>query len=74
MKGGALLDQLLASDKELTSDVKAGDSLCSSEHEMILFRVLREGNKAKCSVTTLDLRRADRSPPRGGSVWKRPTQ
>lgn len=74
MKGGALLDRLLASDKKMNSDVKAGDSLCSSDHEMILFRVLREGNKAKCSITTLDLRRADRSPPGGGSVWKKPTQ
>lgn len=41
--------------EELIRDVKPGGSLGSSCHEIMKFRILREGSKAKSSITTLDL-------------------
>ena len=40
-------------------DVKVRGSLGCSDHEMVDFRILREGNKANSRITALDFRRAD---------------
>jgi len=40
-------------------DVCVRSSLGCSNHEMMEFRILRGGNKAKRKITSLDFRRAD---------------
>ena len=59
MKGDALLDLLLTNKEEWVMDVKVRGSFGCSDHEMIEFRILKEGNKAKSSITASGFRRAD---------------
>ena len=39
--------------------MKAGGSLSCSDHEMVVFRILRGGSRAVSRTKTLDLRRAN---------------
>ena len=39
--------------------MKTGDSLGCRDHELMEFRILRGGNKAKNRTTSLDFRRTD---------------
>lgn len=59
MMGDALLDLLHANEEEWVMYVKGGGSLGFSDHEMVDFRILRKQNKAKSSITTLDIKKAD---------------
>lgn len=59
MREDALLDLLLTTKEEWVMDVKVGGSLRCSDHESMKFKILREGNKAKPSITTLDFRRTE---------------
>jgi len=56
---GALLDLLLMNKEGLVEDVKAGDSLGSSDHEMVNFRILRGGSRAINRIKILDFRRVN---------------
>jgi len=56
---GALLDLVLTNKEGLVEDVKAGDSLGCSDHEMVGFRILRGGSRAISRIKTLDFRRAN---------------
>jgi len=56
---GGLLDLILANKAELIVDVEAGGRLGCTDHEMMQFRILSEGSRAKSRTTTLNLRRAD---------------
>jgi len=40
-------------------DVRVRGSLGCSDHEMMEFRILREGNKANSRITAPDFRRVD---------------
>lgn len=53
--------------EELVRDVKVGDSLGYSDHEMGEFRILREGSRVKSRTTALDFKTAVFSLFRG---WK----
>jgi len=55
---GVLLGLVLTNKEGLVEVVKAGGSLGCSDHEMVEFRILREGSKAISWITTLDFRRA----------------
>ncbi|GAB0183717.1 hypothetical protein GRJ2_000837000 [Grus japonensis] len=59
MREDALLDLLLTTKEEWVMDVKVGGSLRCSDHESMKFKILREGNNAKPSITTLDFRRTE---------------
>lgn len=52
------MDLPSANKEELVRDLKAGESLDCSSHEMVRFRILRGGNKAKSRTTALGFRRA----------------
>ena len=54
-----LLDLTLANKEEQVRDVKAGGSLCCSDHGMVKFRIVRGENKANSRITTLSFRRTD---------------
>jgi len=54
---GALLDPVLTNKEGLVEDVKVGSRLGCSDHEMVEFRILREGSRAISRIKTLDLRR-----------------
>jgi len=56
---GMLLDLVLTNKEGLVEDVKAGDSLGCSDHEMVEFRILRGGSRAISRIKTLDFRRAN---------------
>ena len=56
---GALLDLMLMKNKELVRDMKIKESLGYSHHEMMEFKLLREGSREKSRTTVLDFRRAD---------------
>lgn len=43
----------------MVTNQKAGGSFDCSDHEMVELRILKEENKAKSSIITLDFRRAD---------------
>lgn len=47
MRADCLLDLTLANKAELVRDVKAGGSLGWSNHEIVDFRIMREGKKRK---------------------------
>jgi len=54
-----LLDLVLTNRGGLIEDVKSGGSLGCSDHEMVEFRILHEGRRARSRITTLDFRRAN---------------
>ncbi|GAB0209103.1 mitochondrial enolase superfamily member 1 [Grus japonensis] len=58
VRGGALLDLILINNEGLVGDVKVKGSLGCSDHEMVEFRILREGSGTKSKLTTLDFRSA----------------
>ena len=47
MRRGALLDLILTNKEGLVGDVKVKGSLGCSDHEMVEFRILRGGSRAK---------------------------
>lgn len=51
------LDHILTNKEKLVEDLRARGSLGCSDHEMMKFRILQGGNKAKRRFTTLDFRR-----------------
>ena len=54
--------------------MKVGDSLGSSDHEMVEFRILRGGSRAISRIKTLDCRRANFGlfeELLGGILWVR---
>lgn len=56
--------------EELVTNVKVRGRLGYSDHEMMEFRFLREGNRAESNTTVLDLRKEDKDPE--GSARKNP--
>lgn len=58
LRRGALLDLILTHNKGLVGKVKVKGSFCCSNHKPMNFRILREGVRVKCEITTLDFRRA----------------
>ena len=58
-RAGTLLDLILTDKEELVGVFKTGGSLGCSDHEMVEFRILRGGRRAKSRITTLGFRRAD---------------
>jgi len=59
MRRGALLDLKLTNKEGLVEDVKVGDSLSCSDHEMVEFRILCGGSRSISRIKTLDFRRAN---------------
>lgn len=57
IRGSTLWDLTLAKKEELVEDVKSGDNLGCSDHEMVDLRIIRGRKQAKSSVTTLDFRK-----------------
>ena len=57
--GGILLDLVLMNKEGLVQDVKVGDRLGCSDHEMVNFRILGGGSRAISRIKTLDFRRAN---------------
>ena len=55
-RGIVLLDLALR-NKGLVEDVKVGDSLGCSHHEMVEFRILHGGSRAISKIKTLDFKR-----------------
>jgi len=53
-----LVDLVLTNKEGLLEDVKAGDSLGCSDHELVEFRILCGGSRETSRITTLDFRRA----------------
>ena len=69
-----LLDLVLPNKDELVRDVKVGDSLVCSNHEIMEFKILRERCKAKSRIAALDFGRANFGLFRGlfeGISWAR---
>jgi len=56
---GTLLDPVLTNKEGLVEDVKAGDSLVCSDHEMVNFRILCGGSGSISKIKMLDFRRAN---------------
>lgn len=56
---GTQLDLTLPNKEELVRDPKFGRTLGCRDHEMVLLRILRGGNKARSQITILEFRRAD---------------
>jgi len=56
---GALLDIVLMNKEGLAEDVKVGARLGCIDHEMVNFRNLCGGSRAKSRIKTLDFRRAN---------------
>jgi len=56
---GALLDLVLTNKEGLAENVKVGDRLGCSDHEMVNFRILTGGSRAISRIKTLDFRRAN---------------
>lgn len=50
---------MLTNNKELVRDMKVKESLGYGDHEMMEFKILREGSREKSRTTALDFRRAD---------------
>lgn len=74
---GALLDLVLANKEELVGDAKVKGSLGCSDHEMMLFRILRAGRRVKSKLTSglqesrlWPLQRSAWKCPMGCSQWK----
>lgn len=55
----ALLNLMLTNNEELIMDVKVGGCLGCRDHEMVEFRILGGGNRAKSRTTTLDFIKED---------------
>lgn len=53
------MNLVFTNKEELVRDVKVGGRLGCSVHEMVEFRVLRGGNKAKIRTATIDFRRVE---------------
>lgn len=53
--GEALLHLIFANMEELIRDIKLGDSLGCSGHDILKFSILTEGSKAESRITTLYL-------------------
>ena len=51
---GALLDLVLTNKEGMVEDMKAGDRLSCSDHEMAEFRILRGGGRVLSRIKTLD--------------------
>lgn len=58
MRRGALLD-FFTDKEELVGKAKVGGSLGCSDHEMMQFRILKGGSRAKSMIPSLDFRRGD---------------
>lgn len=56
---GPLLNMISTNKKELVGGGKVREILDCTAHEMLEFRIQREGNKAKSRITALDFSRAD---------------
>ena len=56
---GAMLDLVLTNKDGLVGNVKLGDSLGCSDHEMVEFKILRAARRVHSKLTALDFRRAD---------------
>lgn len=50
---------MLTKDEEFIMYVKVGSCFSCRDHEMVEFRILKGGNRAKSRTTTLDFSRAD---------------
>jgi len=59
MKRGMLLDLALTNRDGLVEELKAGESLGCSDHEMMEFRILHRGSRAISRITTLDFKTAN---------------
>ncbi|GAB0192044.1 hypothetical protein GRJ2_001669700 [Grus japonensis] len=59
MRRGAMLDLVFTIKEGLLGNVKLRDSLGSSDHEMVEFKIFRAARRAHSKLTTLDFRRAD---------------
>jgi len=59
MRRHVLLNIVRTNRDGLVEDVKAGGSLSCSDHEIVVFRILRGGRRAKNKIKTLDFRRAN---------------
>ena len=58
-RGGALLDLLLATREGLVGDVKVGDCLGQSDHEIVEFAILGDVRRVTSKTAVLNFRRAD---------------
>ena len=54
-----MLDLVFTNEERLIGDVKVGGGLGCSDHDMVEFRILQGGSRAKSRIVTLDFRRAD---------------
>ena len=53
----SLLNLMLTNEEKLFRGVKVRGSVGCSDHEIVELRILRGRNKARSSITTLDVRR-----------------
>lgn len=51
IRRGALLDLRVMKNKELVTDMKVKEGLGYSDHEMMEFKILREGSREKSGLT-----------------------
>ena len=58
-RGGALLDLLFANREGLMGDVKVGDCLGQSDHEIAEFSILSDARRVTSKTAILTLRRVD---------------
>jgi len=58
-RGNAILDLMLTNASDLIGDIKTGDSLGCSDHALVGFRVLRDMEKARSIVRTINIRKAN---------------
>ena len=73
-KRGVLLDLAVSNGNGLVRNVKVGDSLGCSDHEMVEFKILCRRSKAKSRIATLDFWRANFNIFQdlcGGILWAR---
>ena len=58
-RGGALLDLLFTNSEGLVGDVKAGDCLRQSDHEIVKFSILGDDRRVTSKTAILKFKRAD---------------
>ena len=58
-RGGALLDLLFTNSEGLVGDVKAGDCLGQSNHEIVEFSILGDVRRVTCKTAVLNFKSAD---------------
>ena len=58
-RGGALLDLLFTNSEGLVGDVKAGDCLGQSDHEIVEFSILGDVRRVTSKTAILNFQRAD---------------